>query len=237
MSALSTAWLSLWPPRTDRYVASKGSPGKSEIPDRVQHLVAHEFVAEARTFGIEDTVLRDHKRVFERGAQRISGIPQRGHIAHKTKRARPRQLATESVGLDVNREDLPADQRMIEFDFRFYPKAPGVWQDFSESIPNGDPYRFEHLDVAAGCSRVSSPTRSMAATNGAALPSIMGASGPSISIAALSTPTRKSRQDVLGSGDERSSRVAEHGGKFGRSNRSHIGRDFAIMVAVDARCG
>ena len=75
----------------------------------------------------------------------------------------------------------------------------------------------------------------MAATNGAALPSMIGTSGPSISMTALSTPSPESAASTC-SAVEHSGPVgvAEHGGEFGGGDGADIGADFAVGLAVGA---
>src|SRR3954447_6783876 len=62
----------------------QGAARKRQIADRVQDLVADEFVGETLAFRIEDAVVADDERVLERGAERITRVPQRGHVAHET---------------------------------------------------------------------------------------------------------------------------------------------------------
>ena len=64
---------------------------------------------------------------------------------------------------------------------------------------------------------------------------MIGTSGPSISMMALSTPRPAERgEHVLGGRAERAGGVAEHGGEFGGGDGADIGANFAIGLAVDA---
>src|SRR5664279_1807515 len=58
----------------------------------------------------------------------------------------------------------------------------------------------------------------MASTKGAALPSMIGTSGPSISTTTLSTPSPGG--------------VAQDGGKFSGGDRAHVGANFALDRTV-----
>jgi hypothetical protein len=40
---------------------------------------------------------------------------------------------------------------------------------------------------------------------------------------------------MLGGGHERPRRIAQHGREFGGGDSAHVGRDLAILLAVDAR--
>src|SRR5262249_8482364 len=87
-----------------------------EVADGVERLVTHELVREAETLGIEAAVLADHERVLERGAQRVTRPPQLADVAQEPEGAGARDLAPEGRGTDLERQRLPADQRMVELD-------------------------------------------------------------------------------------------------------------------------
>ena len=73
----------------------------------------------------------------------------------------------------------------------------------------------------------------MASTKAAALPSMIGTSGPSISIDdVVDVEPAQSGQQMLGGRAERPGGVAEHGGKFGGGDGAHVGADFARERAV-----
>ena len=76
----------------------------SPIADGVNRLVTNELVGETYAVGIEDAVFGDDHRILERGAERVTGIPEFGHVAHEAERARARQLAAEQMRLDVERD-------------------------------------------------------------------------------------------------------------------------------------
>ena len=78
----------------------------------------------------------------------------------------------------------------------------------------------------------------MAATNGAALPSMIGTSGPSISTSGVvDAEAAQRRENMFGGGDQRPGFVAQHGGEFGRGDGAHIGGDFAIRGRLRCGCG
>ena len=73
----------------------------------------------------------------------------------------------------------------------------------------------------------------MASTKAAALPSMIGTSGPSISIDdVVDVEPAQRGQQMLGGRAERAGGVAEHGGKFGGGDGAHVGADFALDRAV-----
>ena len=45
--------------------AEQGSAGKRQIADRIQHLMANEFVGEPRALRVENTVVAHHERIFQ----------------------------------------------------------------------------------------------------------------------------------------------------------------------------
>src|SRR4029077_1094772 len=55
--------------------AEQGSARECQVADGVQYLVANKLVGEPRTFRVENTVVADHERIFQRGAQRVAGVP------------------------------------------------------------------------------------------------------------------------------------------------------------------
>src|SRR5262249_53663450 len=130
----------------DRPVGAEDWPaGQREVADGIEHLVAHEFVREARAFWIENAVVADHEGVLERGAERIARIPQCGHVAHEAEGARACDLAAENVGLDVDLHHLASDQSVIEFHLRLDAETARVWPDLAKGVAHCNPYRPEHL--------------------------------------------------------------------------------------------
>ena len=60
---------------------------------------------------------------------------------------------------------------------------------------------------------------------------MIGTSGPSTSMVALSTPMpRKRSEHMFGGGDQRTFAVAEHGGKFGGDHGFGDGLNFAVAA-------
>ena len=97
--------------------------------------------AKRKPSGIEHAIFAHDERVFERGAERIAGAPQFGHVAHETERACARNLATERIGLNIERKRLAADQRMIELDFGLDPEAVLIGPQFAVGAVLGHRYR------------------------------------------------------------------------------------------------
>src|SRR4051795_389111 len=137
--------------RAASYGAVRGKQGAArerQIADRVQDLVADEFVGETLAFRIEDAVIADNERVLERGAERIARVPQRGHVAHETEGTCARNFAPERVRFEVDRERLASDQGMVELDLRFNAEAARVGTQFAEGVAHRNLNRLEHLEVA-----------------------------------------------------------------------------------------
>ena len=107
--------------------------GQGQIADGVENLVAHEFVGEAQAFRIEHAILGDHQRIGERGAERVAGAPQFGDVLHEAEGAGARDLAAEGLRLDVERERLAANERMVEFDFGLDPETVLVRPQLAEA--------------------------------------------------------------------------------------------------------
>src|SRR4249920_1028671 len=81
--------------------------------------MAHKFVGEAQSLGVEYTIFAHHQSVLERSTERITGAPQFGDVTHETEGPGACNLAAESVGFDVERKCLLADQRMVTINFGF----------------------------------------------------------------------------------------------------------------------
>ena len=83
-----------------RTIASVNADDRSarerQITDRIERLVAHELVAVAQTFRVEDGVAFDGDRILERGAQRKTGLPQRLNILTNPK-VRARAISRRKV--------------------------------------------------------------------------------------------------------------------------------------------
>ena len=123
--------------------------GQRQIADGINRLVAHELVGEAHTFGIEDSVLRNDDRVFERGAERIAGAPQFRYVAHEAESARPGQIIAKHTRRNIDAERLPSNQRIIELDLSFDSQAARVWPQLAVTAVLANAYRLEHLNVPA----------------------------------------------------------------------------------------
>ncbi len=123
--------------------------GQRQVADRIEHLVAHEFVGVTQAVRIEHAVLGHHQRIVERGAERIAGAPQLGDVLHEAEGARTRDLAAEIFRLDIERERLMADQRMVEVDLGLDAEAVLVGTQLAEGVAAADAHRLDHLDIAA----------------------------------------------------------------------------------------
>src|ERR1700686_2267915 len=113
--------------------ADQRRASERQVADGVDRLVAHELVGEPHTLRIEHAVFGDHDRILERGAERVTGFPELGDVAHETEGPGPRQIATEYRGFDIDVQHLPADYRMIEFDLGLNPQALGMRPQLAEA--------------------------------------------------------------------------------------------------------
>ena len=214
----------------------QGPSGERQIADRVEHLVADELVGEAHAFRVEDAVVGDDQRVLERGAERVAGVPQRRHIAHEAEGARARDLAAEAVGLHVDGQRLVADQRMVVVDLGLDAEAARIGRDLAIGVAHRDPHRLEHADIAArlierrdadGIDRRHERRR--AAVHDRRFRTV------DLDHRIVDAQAGQRGQNMLGGGHQRPGFVPQHGGEFGGGDRSHVGRDLAIVPAVDAR--
>src|SRR5439155_14951580 len=87
--------------------------------------------------------------ILERGAERIAGVPQLRHVAHEAEGARAREFAAECLRLDVERERLQANQRMIELDVDLDAEAMRMRPQLAIGIFGGDANRLENLQISA----------------------------------------------------------------------------------------
>ena len=81
---------------------------------------------------------------------------------------------------------------MIEVDLGFDAEAARIRPHLAEGVADRDPDRLEDLEITAGPVERLEPDQVDGRDKGAALPSMIGASGPSISTTALSTPRPES---------------------------------------------
>src|SRR5262245_61472502 len=96
--------------------AEDGRAGESKIADRIERLVPHEFVGEAKTFAIDDAVVADGNRIVERSAESKPGSPEPLHVLHEAEGPGAGDFAAEGTRVQVDLDALIADQRGIEID-------------------------------------------------------------------------------------------------------------------------
>src|SRR6185312_14215158 len=95
---------------------------------------SHEFVRITQATWIEDAIVADHERVLERSAEGVASAPQFRDVLHEAEGACTCNLFAEALRLDVERERLLSDQRMIEFNLRLDPKAVRIGTQFTERL-------------------------------------------------------------------------------------------------------
>ena len=87
-----------WPERTPLEAAEDGRARERQIAQRVEDLVAYEFVWKTHQLGIDDAIAFDRQRVLQAGATAESGFEQRVELMHKAEGARGCDLAAETLG-------------------------------------------------------------------------------------------------------------------------------------------
>ena len=97
-------------------VTEERAAEQGEVADQVEHLVARELVGEAQRLGVPDGVLADDDRALDPAALDPARAPQRLEIALEHERARGRDLLPERLVVDVERDALPPDQRVVVVD-------------------------------------------------------------------------------------------------------------------------
>src|SRR5205823_13241181 len=196
--------------------AEQRSPRERQVADGIQHLVANELVREARSFRIENTVVADYERIFQRGAERVAGVPQARHIAQEAERARARNVTPECFRLDVERQRLTSDQRVLELDLCLHAEAARVRPYLAVGIALSHSYGFEHLDVAAW------PVEDLEAYRIDGRHEGRGAAvhdrrfrAVDFNDGIVDTEARERSQHMLGGGHERAGGIAEHSSELG----------------------
>src|SRR5262249_5981517 len=214
--------------------AQQGSPRERQVADRIQHLVANELVREARSFRIENTVVADYERIFQRGAKRVAGVPQARHIAQEAECASARNVTPERFRLDVERQRLTSDQRVLELDLRLHAEATRIWPHLAVGIALRHPYGLEHLDVAAWPGEDLEAYRirgrhewRRAAVHDRRFRAV------DFDDSIVDTEARERSQHMLGGGHERAGGIAEHSSELGGGHRAHIGGNFAFLPSIE----
>src|SRR3954469_17703459 len=96
--------------------AEDGRAGESQIADRVERLVAHELVGEAKPLAIDDAIVADGNSVLKRSAKGETRGPEPLHILHEAEGAGAGKPAGKRARIDVDLDPLRADQRRVEID-------------------------------------------------------------------------------------------------------------------------
>ena len=86
-----------------------------EVADRVENLVADEFVFESERV-VEHAGFAEHDRVIERAAERQTVLPQHFDVLQERERSRRRDLFDEALFGDSERSRLMTQQRMVVAD-------------------------------------------------------------------------------------------------------------------------
>src|SRR6478736_2003672 len=92
-------------------------PGKSKVADYVEHLVASALIGVTQPLGIEQTLLIEHHRIFERSAERKSRAPKPGRVIHESEGSGAANLATEPFSAEIQHIVLATDHGIVEINF------------------------------------------------------------------------------------------------------------------------
>src|SRR5712691_10305122 len=150
--------------------------------------MANELVRIAQACRIEHTVVGETDGVVEGSAERITGAPQFGDIAHEAEGAGTGEIAVENLGGQHCRVALAADQRVGEVDLDLETEAGVIWQKLAERAALGDANRLQNLDVTARRILALEPGRLDRFDESDRAAVKIGTSPPSTSTMALSTP-------------------------------------------------
>ena len=107
---------SAWPERTSMEMADDRSAREIEIAHRVEHLVAHELVAEAQAAFVEDAVAADHDGVVERSAAAPAPPRAAFHLLEEAEGAGAADFALEARRIGRHRDALAPDRVRGEID-------------------------------------------------------------------------------------------------------------------------
>ena len=91
--------------------ANDGRTRERQIADRVERLVAHEFIGVTESFRVEDGVAIDGDGILERGAQRVPGPPQSLNVANESESSGAGDIAAKSRRIQVEHPALAAKDR------------------------------------------------------------------------------------------------------------------------------
>ena len=122
---------------------------KRQIANGVEHLVAHEFVAEAQALRIDDAGVRNGDRILERCAQRESRLPQPLDVGEEAESARARQFAAEGRRIEPQRLALMADGGVVEVDLDVEGQAALAGRQFGECAAPLHAHGLENFDMPA----------------------------------------------------------------------------------------
>ena len=123
--------------------------------------------------GVSGPSGREHERVLERAAARQAGLEQRFDLVQVAERARRRDLADETVGVDRHVEELRADRRSV-VDREGDAKRVGGNDDQRRVAVAESQRRVDLRRCARGAGWGTRPTLAIASAKEAALPSRTG---------------------------------------------------------------
>src|SRR5712691_2758129 len=94
------------------------SAGEIKVAQRIDQLVADKLVGKAQPAIIQHPVPADHNGVVERAAARQPGSLETRPIVEQPEGAGGGKLGLEGAGLEIERDVLPADKRVVEIDLK-----------------------------------------------------------------------------------------------------------------------
>ena len=162
--AFSTSAFSRWPPRYGAERAEDGRAGESQIADRVERLVAHELVGEAKPLAVDDAVVADGDSVLKRSAKGKTRRPEPLHVLHEAEGAGAGKLAAERARIDVDLDPLrPISGESKSISTSIWKPLLGV--SSPKAPASSTAIRFSTLRKRRGVSSSAKPASSIASTN------------------------------------------------------------------------
>ena len=131
-------------------------PGEIEVAQRVQHLVPDELVDVAEPLAIQHLVAADDHRIVERAAPRQSRSAELVYFVKEAEAARAADIRFEALGVNRDRELLPADRIGREVDGEVDGKSI-IGGERRRLAAVADSHRLQHANGAPRCTLFDNP--------------------------------------------------------------------------------
>ena len=150
-------------------------------------------------------------------------------------KVRARAISRRKVsGLDVERERLMANERMIEFDFGLDPETMAVGPQFAErAVLGGHAHRLDHLDIAAR-QRARGEAGLIDRVDEGRRTAVHDRHFRPVDLDhhIVHAEPAQGRQQMFRGRAKRAVGIAQDGGKFGGGDRADVGANFALDRTV-----